>query len=199
MRDLDAARSVTSGDANIVDEFGEVYHSAQQVSCMDLLLRAGDMDSAQPAARPPVVSRYVGKESNLYMSPAEELPATSSRVDELLPLKPHYSAAPDLYRDAPGGVWCAYSSRSEPEGGGPGGHNLLCKYCNCGQASLGSCHCAWYCKGEQGGKGGMRAAMAQGYGQVESYQSAMAQGQSALSAIKSEPSVWVDCTDRSFR
>lgn len=56
----------------------------------------------------------------------------------------------------------------------------------------------WYGgnKGEQQvGKGGMRAE----YGQVESYQSAVPQGQVTYSGIKTEPGIWVDCTERGFR
>ncbi|XP_070769290.1 progesterone receptor-like [Enoplosus armatus] len=167
------------------------------------LLRSGEVDRAQTVTLGPVISRYVCKESNLYMNPVEELPAPSQVDPQLLPLKPYsaYSANPVLYRDSPG-MWCEYSGRSEPERGGPGAHNLFCKYCNCGQADLGSrqeCHCAWYSAREQGGKGGTRAVMAQGYGPVESYQSAVPQGQATFSTIKSEPSVWVDCSDRSFR
>lgn len=45
----------------------------------------------------------------------------------------------------------------------------------------------------------MRAAMAHGYGQMESYQSAIPQGHGTLSTIKTEPSVWLDCSDRTFR
>ncbi|XP_035524708.1 androgen receptor isoform X1 [Morone saxatilis] len=183
------------------DDFGEVCHGIQQVSCMDLL-RSGEMDSAQTVTRGQVISRYVCKESNLFLNPVVEMPAPS-QMDELLPLKPYpaYSANPNLYRDTPG-VWCAYSGPSEPERGASGGHTLLCKYCNCGQVSHGSrqeCHCVWYSKSEQGRKGGTRAAMAQGYGQVESYQSAIPQGHATFSNIKTEPSVWVDCADRSFR
>ncbi|XP_022607410.1 androgen receptor-like [Seriola dumerili] len=186
-------------------DFGEVCHGIQQVSCMDLL-RSSEMDSAQTMTRGPVISRYVCKESNLFINPLVELPAPS-QVDELSPLKQYsaYSANPNLYRDTQG-VWCAneraYSGRSEPDRCGSGGHNLLCKYCNCGQTHLASrheCHCVWYSKGEQGGKGGIRAAMAQEYGQVERYQNAVAQGQATFSTIKTEPSVWVDCADRSFR
>ncbi|KAM9356842.1 progesterone receptor-like [Symphorus nematophorus] len=186
------------------DDFGEVSHGLQQVSCM-ALLRSGDMDSAQSVTRgPAVISRYVGKESNLFMSPVAELPAPG-QVEELLPLKPYpaYSANPNLYRDTPG-AWCAYSGRSDPERGGSGGRTLLCKYCNCGQASHGSsrqdCRCVWYSTSEQQGRnGGTQTAMAQEYGQVESYQSAVPQGHATFSTIKSEPAVWVNCTDRGFR
>ncbi|XP_044060143.1 androgen receptor-like isoform X2 [Siniperca chuatsi] len=198
--ELGAARNILLDDTNLrEDDFGEVCHGAQQVSCMDLL-RRGEMDREQTVMRGPVISRYVCKESNLFMNPVAELPAPS-QVDELLPFKPYsaYSANPNLYRD---NMWCAYSGRSEPERGGSGAHNLLCKYCNCGQTSLGSrqeCHCVWYSKREQGGKDGTQSAMSQGYGQVQSYQSAIPQGHATFSTIKTEPSVWVDCTDRSFR
>ncbi|XP_056295331.1 progesterone receptor-like [Pseudoliparis swirei] len=190
------------------DDFGDACHGGQQVSCMELL-RSSDADGAQGGGgggtRDSVIARYVCKESNLFMTPAAEQLAAHSQMDELLPLGPSsaYCAGPHLYRDPPQSVWRAYSSRSEPERGGSGGRDLLCKYCNCEQAPLGSrreCHCVWYSKGEHGGKGGTRAALvAQGYGQVESYQCAIPQEQFALSAIKTEPSVWMDCSDRSFR
>lgn len=187
------------------DDFGEMCNGFQQVSCMDLLI-SDDMDSAQTRTRDPVISRYVCKESNLFISPMAEVPAPS-QVDELSSLKQYsaYSANPSVYRDAQS-VWCAnecaFRGRSDPERGESGGHNLLCKYCNCGQTHLGprhECHCLWYSKGEQGGKGGIREAMAQEYGQMERYQSAVAQGQATFPTIKTEPSVWVDCADRSFR
>ncbi|KAK9517776.1 hypothetical protein VZT92_023120 [Zoarces viviparus] len=195
--DPEGSRLLLSGaDRRDDEDFGEVCHGVPQVSCMDLL-RSGDAGSAQSEARVSGISRYVCKESNLFMSPTAELPGPS-QVDRPYSM---YSAGPNLYRDTPG-VWRAYSSRSEPERGGSGGHDVLCKYCNCGQSSLGSrqeCHCIWFNKGEQGGRGGGRAAMTQGYGQVESYQSAIPQEQLTSSAIKTEPSVWLDCSDRSFR
>ncbi|XP_060936284.1 progesterone receptor-like isoform X2 [Limanda limanda] len=191
------------------DDFGKVCHGIQQVSCMDML-RAGEiLDLAHGSVtHGPVISRYVCKETNLFASSVMELPA-SSHGDDLLPFQKHYSAHPDHpnpHRDSPGG-WCAseraYGGRSEPERGGSAGHNLLGKYCHCGQTGLGSrqeCHCVWYGKGEQQcGRGGMRGAMAQGYGQVERYHSAMAPGQATFPTIKTEPSVWVDCSDRTFR
>ncbi|XP_038555273.1 progesterone receptor-like isoform X3 [Micropterus salmoides] len=180
------------------DDFGEVCPGIQQVSCMDLL-RSGEMDRAQTVTRGPVISRYFCKESSLFMNPVTDLPA-SSEVDEILPLKP-YSADPNLYSDA-AATWCAYSGRSEAERSGSGAHNLLCKHCNCGKASLESrqeCHCVWYSKRGQGGEGDTRAAMAQGYGQAESSQSAVLQEQATFSTIKTEPSFWLDCRDRSFR
>lgn len=206
--ELGAARNMNSVGSVILmrdtnqrqGDFREVCHRAQQVSCMDLL-RSGEMDSAQTVTRGPVISRYVRQESNLFMSPVAQLPAPP-QVDELLPLKPYpaYSANPNPYRDAPA-AWRVYSGQSEPERGGTDGHNLLCKYCNCGQAFRGSrqeCHC-WYGKDEQGRKGGTRAAMTQEYGQGESFQSAIPQRHATFPAIKTEPSAWVDCTDRNFR
>lgn len=178
------------------DDFGEVCHGIQQVSCMDLL-RSGDTDSAQTLTRGPVISRYVCRESNLFIN-------ASSQVDQFLPLKP-YSANTGQYRDPPS-LWCAdertYSGRSEPERGGSSGHNLLCKYCNCGQTSLGTrqeCYCGWFMRGEQAGKDGMRAAMAHGFGQVERYQSAFSQDEATFSTVKTEPSVWMNCAERRFR
>ncbi len=200
--ELKAARNILLNDINLRgDDFGEVCHGIQQVSCMDLL-RSGEMESAESVTRGPVISRYLCQESNLFTNPVAELPAPS-QVDDLSSLRAYsaYSGNQNLYRDTPG-MWCAQSGRSELERAGSGGLNLLCKYCNCGQASLGSrqeCHCVWHSKREQGGKGGMLAAMAQGYGQVESCQSAIPQGQDTFSTIKTEPSIWVDCTDRSFR
>ncbi|XP_030252307.1 progesterone receptor-like isoform X2 [Sparus aurata] len=198
---LGAPRNMNSGAYQRGDDFGEVCHGTEQVSCMDLL-RSGEMESAQAGTRGPVISRYVGKESNLYIDPVAELPAPP-QVDGYTPVKPYpaYSANPSQYRDAPG-AWCAYSGRSAPETGGSNGHTLLCKYCNCGQASNGSrqeCRCVWYSKGELGRKGGTHTAMAQEYGQVESYQSAVPQGHGTFPTIKSEPAVWMDYTDRTFR
>ncbi|XP_041800185.1 androgen receptor-like isoform X1 [Chelmon rostratus] len=176
------------------DDFGEVCHGMQQVSCMDLL-RSGEMDSAQSVTRGPVISRHVGRDmKTLFINPVAEPPAPS-QVDEIYVT---HSASPNPYRDAPG-VWRAYSGQSEPE---TGGRTLLCQYCNCDQASRGSrqqCRCVWYSKGEQGRRGDKRAAMAQGYGQVESYQSAVPQGHATFSTVKTEASVWADCTGRSFR
>ncbi|KAM7389468.1 hypothetical protein PAMP_023445 [Pampus punctatissimus] len=99
-------------------DFGEVcHHGIQQVSCMDLL-RSDGMDSAQTVTRGPVISRHVRKESNMFLNPAAELPA-SSKVDELSTFKTYsaYSVNPNIYKDSLG-VWCAnecaYSGRSEP-------------------------------------------------------------------------------------
>ncbi|XP_054453043.1 progesterone receptor-like [Anoplopoma fimbria] len=193
------------GEARAVngDDFGELCHGIRQVSCMDLL-RAAELDGALTETRDSVISRYVCRGSNLLLGPVAELHPSPSQVGERSPLSPYsaYSAGANLCRDPPG-VWRACGSRSEPEQGVPGGHNSFCKYCNCVQASLGSsrqeCHCVWYSKGEQGGKGGMRAAMAPGYGQMGSYHSAIPQEQLTLSAVKTEPSVWMDCMDRSYR
>ncbi len=206
--ELGAARDMNSeGDGLLLndisrreDGLGEMCRGTQQVSCMDLL-RSGEMDSAHTVTHGQVISKYVCKESNLFMNPELGLPAPS-QVDELVHLKPYpaYSANPNLYRDTPG-VWCAYSGRSEPESGGSGGRTLLCKYCNCDRGSHGSrqeCSCVWYSKGEQGRKSDTRAAMTQAYGQVESYQSTIPQGHAAFSTIKTERTVW-DCTDNGFR
>ncbi|CAJ1058244.1 progesterone receptor-like isoform X1 [Xyrichtys novacula] len=181
---------------------GEEGDGVQQVSCMELL-RSGEMDSARTVAHGPVISRYVCKESNLFLSPVLNVQPESSQVEAPLPLEPYssYPANPEHYGESPR-MWCAYNGRSEPERSAPDGHNSLCKYCNGGQASFGSrqeCHCVWYNKSEQGGRGGTRAAVAQGYGQVESYRSAIPQGHANFTTIKTEPSVWVNCTDRSFR
>lgn len=184
------------------DDFGEVCHGIRQVSCMDLL-RSGETDSAQTVTRGPLISRYVCRESNLFINPVAELHA-SSQVDQFLPLKP-YSANPGQYRDPPS-LWCAdertYGGRSEPERSGSSGHNLLCKYCNCGQTSLGSrqeCYCGWFMRGEPAGHEGARAAVAHGYGQVERYQRAVSQDEATFSTVKTEPSVWMNCADRRFR
>ncbi|XP_068596406.1 progesterone receptor-like [Brachionichthys hirsutus] len=184
------------------DDLEGVGHEAQQVSCMDLL-RSGEKDSAQTVTRGPVIATYV-KESNLFTHPVAELAAASSQVAELLTLKPYpsYAASPNLYRDAPG-VWCAYNGSSEtPDTVVAGGHALLCKYCHYGQASRGStgdCQCAWHGNGEQARKGATRAGMSQEYNQMESYQSSNPPGNGTLSTIKTESSVWADCTDRSLR
>ncbi|XP_030002059.1 progesterone receptor-like isoform X2 [Sphaeramia orbicularis] len=183
------------------DDFREVCHDAQQVSCMDLL-RSGEMDCAQTVTRGPVITRYVCKESNLFMNPVAELPATP-QMDGMSPLKQYssYSANPSLFRDTTG-AWCAneraYSDGTEPERSGPGGHNMLCKYCNCGQNPHGSrqgCHCVWYNKSERVGKGDMRAE----YDKMESYPSAVLQGQVSYSSIKTERSPWMDCPEQTFR
>ncbi|XP_076594989.1 progesterone receptor-like isoform X2 [Chaetodon auriga] len=199
-----AARNMNSEGSGLLlnetnlreDEFGEVCNGIQQVSCMDML-RSGEMDSAQTVTRGPVISRHVAKDLNLFMNPVAELPAPP-QVDELYASYSAYSASPNRYRDTPG-VWRAYSGESELE---TGGRTLFCKYCNCGQASRGSgqeCRCVWYSTGEQSRRGDKRAAMAQGYGQVESYQSAVPEGHATFSTVKTEPSVWVNCTERSFR
>nr|QAV54757.1 androgen receptor alpha [Bostrychus sinensis] len=187
------------------DDFGEVCHGMQQVSCMDLL-RSSDMDSAHSFTRGPVISRYVCRDSNLYTNPAMELPAAPHQPDGMLPLKQYSAANPSAYRDTMNGVWCVneriYSEGTDPgrAAAAPAGqHNGVCKYCNCVRGSRQECRCAWYGgnRGEQqvDGKGGMRAE----YGQVESYQSVVPQGHAAYANIKSEPAIWVDCGDRGFR
>ncbi|XP_041845261.1 progesterone receptor-like [Melanotaenia boesemani] len=200
----EGSRFILSDNNAREDDFGEVCHGIGQVSCMDPF-SSGEMDSAQSATRGSVISRYVCKESNVFISPLAELPS-SSQVTDVLPLKPYSAyAGSSLYRDTQS-VWCATeracSNRSEPHRGGSDGHNFLCKYCNCGQGLRGSrqeCNCLWYSRGERVGKGGMQAVAAQAYGQVESYPDAIRQGQTTFSTIKSEPSAWVDYTDRTFR
>lgn len=169
------ADSCGAGMSNLVlteEDFG-----FQQVSCMDLL-RSGDPEppsSFSSGAAPP-------------------------QVGEL-----YTSFSGDLYRDAPG-VWCAYGRQPEPESGaggggcsgaGGGGRTFLRKYCECGARQ--ECGCVWFSsRAEQSRKSDTRAAMAQSYGLMESYQSA-AMAPAAFPNIKTEPSMWVDCTDRSFR
>uniref|UniRef100_A0A8C7Y9L6 Androgen receptor alpha n=1 Tax=Oryzias sinensis TaxID=183150 RepID=A0A8C7Y9L6_9TELE len=190
------------------DNFREVCANIRQVSCVDLF-RSGEMDCAQSVTRGSVISRFICKDPSMFVNPAAELSATS-QVNEVAPLKPYsaYPANPDLYRENQGGwsSWCAneriYSERPEPHRGGSDGHHFSCKYCSCGPTPFGSrqeCNCVWYSRGAQSGKGGSQAAMAQGYGQVESYPDATPQGQNTFSTIKTEPSVWVDCGDRTFR
>nr|ASA40268.1 androgen receptor alpha [Channa punctata] len=206
--ELEAAGNMSSGGSGLLlsalsdaslrkEDFGEVCHGIQQVSCLDLL-RSGEMESAQPVTRGPVISRYVCQESNLFINSETEL-QTTSRVDQFLPLKP-YSANPSPYRSAPG-LWCANErayGRSDLERGASGGFNLSCKYCNCGQTvgSRQECHCGWYRKGEQGDKDGMRVAMAHEYGQMESR---VHQDHATFSNIKTEPAAWVNCGDPNFR
>nr|XP_057919645.1 progesterone receptor-like [Doryrhamphus excisus] len=186
---------------NREDEFGDVCHGMQQVSCMDLL-RSGEADGAQTVTRGSVISTFVCKESNLFAN--SEPP---SQMDQLLPLKQYspYSVSPNLYRDVPGVLCvneCAYGGRAEPGRTASDGHHLQCKYCNCGQAGVAcrqECRCVWHNKGEQS-KGGVRAAaMVPGFGQVETYQSEHTNGQPAYPSIKTEPPAWMDCTDRGFR
>ncbi|XP_028314702.1 progesterone receptor-like [Gouania willdenowi] len=187
------------------DDFGEVCQGIQQVSCM-ALFRSGEADRAQPMPScGPVVPRYVCKESTVFVNSACDTLAPSAVV----PFKT-YSARSTLYGDAPDG-WCAteraYGDQPEPQRRRPTGHLFACKYCNCGQTSTGAtpeCHCMWYSGAEQqqqGAKGGLRigAAMAQGYGQVESYLSVIPQGQSAFSSIKTESPLWVNYTDGRMR
>lgn len=219
LRNMNHQDRLLHGDAagRREDDFGEVCHGMQQVSCMDLL-RAGEVDAgAHNFTRGPVITRYVGRDSNLFLSPAPELSAAPHQSDGMLPLKPYTATAanPAAYaRDTMSGVWSA-SERVYCEGPEPGramgaplpveAHNGVCKYCNCARGARQDCRCMWYGgnRGEQHhhqlqqqvGKGGMRAE----YGQVESYQSAVAQGHAAFSSIKTEPAIWVDCTDLGFR
>ncbi|KAK7899538.1 hypothetical protein WMY93_020391 [Mugilogobius chulae] len=203
----DGARLLHGDSSQREDEFGEVCHGMQQVSCMDLL-RASDVDNGGHCfTRGPVITRYVGRDSNLYMHPAPELPAAPHQTDGMLPLKPFTATTANPYRDAMNVVWCASEGNdAERAAAAPlpvGQHNGVCKYCNCVRGARQECRCVWYggSKGEQQqqqqqvGKGGMCAE----YGQVESYQSVVAQGHGAFSSIKTEPAIWVDCTDRGFR
>lgn len=200
---LGGSRVSPNGAGLMKDDFGEVCRGAQQVSCMDLL-RSSDMDGAQTVvARAPVISRHVYRDANLFVNPASELRA-SSRLDQFTPLKPQ-CANPAQYRDPPS-FWCAderaFGGHAEAERCGSGGHNLLSKYCHCEQTSAGSrgeCYCGCYRKGEHGGKDSTRAAMAHGYGQLEKYQCAIPQDEATFSTVKTEPSLWVNCTDRRFR
>ncbi|KAK2849417.1 hypothetical protein Q5P01_009251 [Channa striata] len=201
--ELEAAGNVSSGGRGLLlndmslreDDFGAACHGTQQVSCMDLL-RSCEMESAQPVTRGPVISRYVCQESSLFMNSETEL-QTSSRVDQFLPLKA-YSANPSQYRSAQG-LCCANErayGRTESDRSASGGLNLSCKYCICGQTvgSRHECHCGWNRKGELGCKDGMRAAMAHGYGQMESHPD-----QATFSTIKTEPSGWLNYGDPNFR
>lgn len=200
--ELESTRNVNSEGAippgatdRCEENFGEVREYT--VSCVELL-GSGEVDIAQPVTRAPVISRFVRKDSNLFPSPTGAVPAPTL-ASELTPPQPYNSHAsnPRIYRENPA-VWRAFSAEAEPAR--PGGYHMLCKYCNC-QASNGSgleCRCAWYSDGEQGGKNGTQAAVAQEYGQVEMYQNAKSQGHGAYS-VKTEPPVWVDWTDHRLR
>lgn len=183
------------------DEFGEVCHGMQQVSCMDLL-RSNDMDSAHSFTRGPVITKYMCRDSNFFINPVPELPTAPHQLDGMLPLKQYSTTNPSLYRETMNGVWCAnervYGEGTEPDRAAAVGHNGVCKYCNSVRGLRQECRCIWY-EGNQDeqqvGKGVIRAE----YGQVESYQSAVHQGHATYSSIKTEPAIWVDCTDRGFR
>ncbi|XP_075899488.1 progesterone receptor-like isoform X4 [Nelusetta ayraudi] len=191
------------------ENFGEAFREAQrreqqqQVSCVELL-RAGEARGARSVTRAPVIARYVRTESNLFEPDQVEPRATSQVVEQLAPLRPHYPAAygASLYQDGTAG-WRAYggvSGQHEAESRGLDGPHLFCKYC--GQALRGArkeCHCLWYNKSDQGATAGVRATMVPEFGQVESYPREAAHGAASYSAVKTEPSVWLDCTDRPFR
>ncbi|MED6290272.1 hypothetical protein CHARACLAT_011430 [Characodon lateralis] len=196
----DGSRLVRIDSSLGVDEFVEVCHGLRQVSCVDQFT-SGEMNGAQSVTRGSVISRFVSKDSSMFMNSIAEVP-TTPQMTEVGPLKP-LSAEANLYRETQG-VWCAteraYGERSEPYGGAYDGHSFLCKYC--GQTSFGprqECNCVWYRRGKRSGKGDSPASTVQAYGQVESYPDAIPQGQSTFSTIKTEPSVWVHCTDRRFR
>lgn len=196
-RDVSSEGSIPPGATDRCEEdFGEVRQYA--VSCVELL-GPGQVDIAPPVSRAPVISRFVRKDSNLFTTPAGEVPPPTL-ASELIPPQPYnaHASNPRIYPGNPA-VWRTFSGEAEPER--PGGYNMLCKYCNCGQTSNGSgleCRCVWYSDGEQGGKNGSLAAVAPEFGQVEMYKNAKSQGQSAYS-IKTEPPVWVDWTDHKFR
>ncbi|XP_061643786.1 progesterone receptor-like isoform X1 [Phyllopteryx taeniolatus] len=177
-------------------EFGDVRHGIQQVSCMDLL-RSGEADGVPAASRGSVISTFASKETNLFANSPTEPP---SQMDRLVALQPYstYSGDPNLYRDIPGMLRANERLYSVPGRVESGGHHLECKYCNCGQAGVGrmrECRCVWQTKEA------VRAAatMAQGYGQVERYQSEHLNGQLTYPAVKTEPPAWMDCTERGFR
>lgn len=202
--ELKSTRDVQSEDGILATgtdrdeyDFEEVRQDTD--GCVEPLV-LGDIDSAQSVARAPAISRFVQLESNLFTNQVGEVSARA-QARALSPPKPFIppSANPSIYRESPA-VWRAYSGEAEPEK--PGGYNMLCKYCNYGQASNGSgqrCHCVWYSSGEKGGKNDTQAAMAQEYGQLEIYQSATLQGHSGTYTIKTEPPVWMDWTERRFR
>lgn len=186
----------TTGTDRNEDDFGVVRQDA--ASCVELH-GSGVMDSVQLVTRVPVISGLVHKESSLFTNPVGEVPAPAQggELSTPKPYNAHFSK-PRFYRESPA-VWRAYSGEAAPERSG--GFNMLCKYCNYGHASNGAgqeCRCAWYSNGEQGGKNGTQAAMAQDYGKVDIYQSAKSQGHGAY-PIKTEPPGWVDWTDRRFR
>ncbi|XP_049600754.1 progesterone receptor-like [Syngnathus scovelli] len=174
------------------DEFGDVCHGIQQVSCMDLL-RSGEADGVQTVTRGSVISTFLSKDSNLFAHSATEPP---SQMDHVFASKLYsaYAENPNFYRDTPGALRV-----NERACGGRVEKSRECKYCNCGQASARSmqaCACVWH-KGEHS-KGGMRAAAttAQGYGQMESYQSEPFHGLPTFPSIKTEQPAWMECTER---
>uniref|UniRef100_A0A3B4BGQ9 Androgen receptor alpha n=1 Tax=Periophthalmus magnuspinnatus TaxID=409849 RepID=A0A3B4BGQ9_9GOBI len=176
------------------DEFGEVCQGMQQVSCLDML-RSPDADRAPGFTRGPVITRFVGRDSNLFLSPE---PPAPQHTDGMIPLSPYTAPAthPGVHAWRPNER--AYGEGTDPERAvcalpaapltGP------CKYCNCARGARQDCRCAWYGPEQQVGKGATRPD----YGQVESYQSVMTHGHAPFSSIKTEPAVWVDCTDHKF-
>ncbi|XP_077388204.1 progesterone receptor-like [Festucalex cinctus] len=178
------------------DEFGDASHAIQQVSCMDLLR------SGEAVTRGSVISTFVSKESNLFANSPMEPP---SQMDHLFASKlfSAYAVNPNLHRDTRGVLRANERAYGQPSCAASGGNHLECKYCNCGQAGVGSlqeCRCGWHNKCEQS-QGGARAAAttAQGYGQVESYQSEPFHGQPTYPSIKTEPPAWMECTERGIR
>lgn len=178
-------------------DFAEVRQDT--VGCVELP-GSGDMDSAQLVTRVPVISGLVHKESGVFTHPmVGEVPAPT-RESEFATPKPYsaHFSDPRFCRESPA-VWRAHSGEAEPAR--LGGYDMLGRFCNYGQASNGAgqeCRCAWHSNGDQAGRNGMQAAMAQEYGQEEMYQSAKSQGHGAY-PIKTEPPGWLDWTDRRFR
>ncbi|CAL8270905.1 unnamed protein product [Boreogadus saida] len=187
--------------------FDQVSGDVYQGSCMGLL-GSSQGDSALPETRAhPAIARYVVKESNLFIMNAVDEPSALPRQDELLHVKTStQTATPPLFRDTQG-MWCVgshvlYSDRTEPERSRLCGHNLSCKYCNYGQPSFGPrqpCYCAPSSDGNGDANSGLQTVMAQGYGQVESYQTAVPQCLGHYSNIKTESPSWVEYRDPSFR
>lgn len=188
--------TATVGTEPNEDDFGELRQDT--VSCVELL-GSGEMNSAQLVTRVPVISELLQKESGLFTNSLGEVSAPT-QGSELATLKPYNAHFPNprFYRGNPA-VWRAYGGEAEPEKSGR--YDMLCKYCNYGQTSNGAgqvCRCTWYSNEEEGGKNGAQAPMEQEYGQMEIYQSAKSPGHGTY-PIKTEPSGWLDWTDRSFR
>ena len=184
--------------------FDQMSGNMYQGSCIELLgTSRADSALAKTLGPPATAARYVVKESNLFIMSAVDEPSAPRQRDELLHRK---TSTSPLFRDAPG-MWCVgehvlNSGRTEPERSRSCGHNLSCKYCNYGQTSFGPrqhCYCAPSSDGHGDANSGLLTAMAQGYGQVESYQTAVPQRLGHYSSIKTESPNWVEYRDPSFR
>ncbi|CAL8262802.1 unnamed protein product [Lota lota] len=187
--------------------FDQVSGDMYRGSCMDLLGSSLGDTARTEACGHPAIAQYVVKESNLFIMNAVDEPPIPTQQDELLHMKPStHTATPPLFRDAPG-MWCVnehvlHNSRTEPERSRSCGHNWSCKYCNYGQPSFGPrqhCYCAPSSDDHSDENGGLQTGMAQGYGQVESYQTAVPQRLGHYSSIKTESPSWVEYRDPSFR